>query len=139
MAKLLVLFFILIFFISCIFTEEDCRKHKDFYRKYEANIVLEKLPELDFDRYKLYGKEPGVNKDTIQELPARWFGQLNYFWAVGDTIVKKKGEVIIYIHKKVPKFDTTEFTCELTCDRYIINNMPKGYWNDKLRKLGLRP
>ena len=114
---------------------ERCEESKVFYKKYEAHIVLDHNPKLDFDHYNLYGKSiSGI--DTVERLPARWFGELMYFWDVGDTIVKEKGSLQIKVHKKRDKFENKLFICEWTCEGHLINGKGSDYWQPKLRKSG---
>lgn len=128
------IFFILLCLL--IFTSCDCEGSQEIYRNEEASIVLDKLPKLDFEYYKLYGRDPVTNKDTIQQLPARWLGQLYFMYEIGDTIIKEKGSLSIHLHKMKPKFDTIKFECISICDDYITNGQDVDYWRKKLISLG---
>lgn len=120
---------------SCM-VGERCEESKVFYKEYEAHIVLDHVPILDFDHYNLSGKSI-LGGDTIARLPARWFGELMFFWDVGDTVIKEKESLKIILSKKELKFDNKIFVCEWTCQGHLINGKSADYWQPKLRKFGL--
>lgn len=129
--KILLNVFILLTLTSC-----DCEGDQQDAKMYQARIVLDRIPKQESGYYKLYGRDPVTNKDTVQKLPARWLMQLNYMYEIGDTIIKDKGSISIFLHKVNPKFDTTKFECVTTCDDYITNGQNVEYWRKKLRALG---
>ena len=82
------IFFILLCLL--IFTSCDCEGDQQDAKMYQARIVLDRIPKQESGYYKLYGRDPVTNKDTIQQLPARWLGQLYFMYEIGDTIIKLK-------------------------------------------------
>ncbi|KAA0992800.1 hypothetical protein [Dyadobacter aurulentus] len=86
---------------SCYqFKEASCQEVADEYKADHLNLVVKKKP---YSAYKLRidGFDPASKENRI-------FRRQNYTWAqsfilqiaVGDTVIKHKGELKFYIHKK---------------------------------------
>jgi hypothetical protein len=89
-------------FYSCKL--DDCKSLADSYRKTKCNIIVKEIPKsTSLAYFKLKGKNLETGNDTIHEEENRWFCSFYKYIEVGDTIIKKKNELIFSIHKK----DTT--------------------------------
>ena len=109
--KQLIYISILFCFSSCM-TEAGCKRGMEFLGKHEANIVLYQKPRKSYETYELICKDLATGRDTTIGLRARWYEQLYYIWDVGDTVIKKKDELIITIRKKDNTVHWSEWTCE---------------------------
>ena len=82
------------------------------YGSEEANIVLYEKPWKSYVTYDLIGKDLVTGRDTTIGLTGRWYTEMANFWDVGDTVIKKKDELIITIRKKDNTVHWSEWTCE---------------------------
>lgn len=87
--------------LSCYqFKEVSCEEAAEGHRPDHVNLIVRKSSGSAF-RLRLEGSDPTTKKNII-------FQRQNYTWAqwfinkisVGDTIVKNKGQLKFYIHKK---------------------------------------
>lgn len=89
---------ILLIFTSCL--DVDCKHSADIARKQECLLIFDELPA--FTSYKLDAK--GIHLITKEECECsdenRWWSRYSTYLKKGDTIIKKKGELIFSIHKK---------------------------------------
>lgn len=95
-----ILFFSLMF-NSCV--QIDCEKSAESYKKnYNLEVILTERPFIRGDM-RFVGKK--INSDEINttRIMGRWFRNYKDYMEVGDTVIKRKGELTMYIHKK----DTT--------------------------------
>lgn len=107
-----------IIFIGCTEqTKESCENGKKMYKGNDINIVLTKKPYKNW-YYFLEGINLNTGKDTFYQLEGRWYGQLEFYWDVGDTIIKKKGELFLEVHKR----DTIHIS-EWRCDGILIDGV----------------
>lgn len=104
------LIFSMIFFSCVQQTKEGCEKGKKNIEELVIGVVLNKKPYKEYN-YILKGIDINTGKDTIYKYEGRWFDQLGDYWDVGDTVIKKKGELFIEIHKK-GIIHISEWTCE---------------------------
>jgi len=84
------------FFQSCI----DCEKSTRTMAEDECNLVIQKPPSEYPDLFKAKGYDPITKEEKICINSNRWWSLYINEIEEGDTIVKKKGELIFYIHKK---------------------------------------
>ncbi len=91
----LILFFM---FISC--SQIDCDSSALIAKERECLLIFEDLPR--FSSYKLdaKGKHLINKKECTCSDEGRWWVQYIEFLEKGDTIIKRKGELIFSIHKK---------------------------------------
>ena len=88
---------ILCFLIICCV---DCERSRNYILEDECNLVViiptSKYPNL----FKIKGYDPISKEEKFYEDGNRWLDFYKKEIEEGDTIVKKKGELIFYIHKK---------------------------------------
>jgi hypothetical protein len=92
------LVFCSILLVSCV----DCEALEKAYRKDECILVVEKVPTKYESFFNFKGRVPITNKkcDCKGENSSRWWNLYKDKIKVGDTIIKKKGELTFSIHKK---------------------------------------
>lgn len=94
---------VLCFFVTVAFScdrEATCAEAAESRRDDYCNIIIDDFSD---NEYRFYLK--GRNPETCR---VNTFRRINYLWgyrfvdkiAKGDTVVKKKGELKFYIHKK---------------------------------------
>ncbi|GGG26164.1 hypothetical protein GCM10011323_32270 [Pontibacter amylolyticus] len=88
----------------------DCDKLATILRPKECNIVVEDTPERG-RRFTIKGINPETNQRVTYSDVNTWYVFFNDKIEVGDTVVKRNGELTFYIHKA----DTTlafPYECE---------------------------
>lgn len=79
----------------------DCPKLSQSYRATECSLIVKDMPNnksvYDFE---IIGRSLATGKDTVYDEENRWFCKYYKNIEKGDSIVKKKGELIFSIHKK---------------------------------------
>lgn len=97
--KFLLIFIITLFFTSCL--NVDCKKSTEAQRHTECYIIAEKIPNpKSKHRFKIIGFNPKTKKEITYVEENRWFCEFYPYIQEGDTISKKKNELIFTIHKK---------------------------------------
>lgn len=93
-----VLVFFSILLVSCV----DCEDWEKAHRMQECQLVVEQVPTKYENYFNFKGRSPLTNKkcNCRNETSYRWWGQYADSIKVGDTIIKKKGELTFSIHKK---------------------------------------
>lgn len=99
MKKKIVLLFTILSLYSC---NIDCKDATDAYRIYDIEVILTERPVIDGDM-KFVGKKINSDEITTTRIMGRWYRDYKDFMMVGDTIIKRKEELTMYIHKR----DTT--------------------------------
>lgn len=97
MRKLILLFSVLI--ISC--EKIDCEKLSQIKREYECLLIVGNINDsTSVYNFDVNGISLKTNKDTLYKQENRWF--CSYYKQIekGDTIIKRRGELIFNIHKK---------------------------------------
>ncbi|RZL61854.1 MAG: hypothetical protein EOO93_11705 [Pedobacter sp.] len=101
--KFKILFYSPLFFFlySCF----DCEKWTDNLEKDECELVVLQRPGIKDQFFNFKGIHPvtGESCDCVSRTSYRWWDLYKDKIEIGDTIIKRKGELIFYIHKK----DTT--------------------------------
>ncbi|MES2486058.1 MAG: hypothetical protein V4581_08970 [Bacteroidota bacterium] len=95
----------LLIFSSC---QTNCVAVAEIYRDYKCKLVVEKLNDSNSAyNFDVSGISLETNADTIYKQENRWFCSYYKYIQKGDTIIKRKGELIFNIHKKdtVFRFD----------------------------------
>lgn len=89
---------ILLSFISCA----DCHSWAKAYKEDECLLIVEKIPPYYGKFFNLEGVHPITKSKCNCESKTsyRWWTSYMDKISVGDTIIKKKGELIFSIHKK---------------------------------------
>ena len=92
------LFLLPLIFNSCM--KFDCDSSAEYARNRECLLIFEELPA--FSSYKLdaKGKHLITKKECECSDEDRWWVQYRGYLEKGDTIIKRKGELIFSIHKK---------------------------------------
>lgn len=85
-------------FTSCL--NPDCETLSKEARNRECLLIVEELPSLYSYKLEAKGKHLVTKKDCICSDADRWWVQYKDYLDKGDTIIKKKGELVFYIHKK---------------------------------------
>ncbi|WP_018675497.1 hypothetical protein [Riemerella columbina] len=104
-------YFIFCFYlVSCL--EVDCDKLKEVYLNEECLLIVEKTPEQS-SWFSAKGRNPITNKSCECKSINRWWSLYSSEIKIGDTIIKRKGELTFNIHKKDTVI-THDFKCEGT-------------------------
>lgn len=88
--------FLFLFFQSCT----DCDSYTKLLSNDECNLVVEIPPSEYSNLFKTKGYDPITHEEKICNNENRWWSIYKKEIEEGDTIVKKKGELVFYIHKK---------------------------------------
>lgn len=107
---------ILLWMCLCIFScgpIRDCDSTVAYYKADECLLIVEKTPTSTDNRFDYKGISPVTKKkcDCNSSTSDMWWVDYKKYIEIGDTIIKKKGELIFSIHKK----DTVlsfNFECE---------------------------
>lgn len=87
-------------FISCNI-KADCNAFEEHYRNDEyCSIIVEIPPKPSSVYFKTIGRSLKDGKPCKCEEESRWWATFSDQIKKGDTIIKKKGELIFYIHKR---------------------------------------
>ncbi|QFG53238.1 hypothetical protein F7R58_06650 [Chryseobacterium sp.] len=92
------MFYLLIFLTvtSCV----NCKEFTKGIAKEKCIIVVKGLPTPNTKLFEVTGYDPVTQKSIKCESVSNWWNQYNNEIAVGDTIVKKEGELTFNIHKQ---------------------------------------
>lgn len=113
--KNILLLEILIFLSSC--SGINCEELEKSYRDDECLIVVETPPDGSV-WFNVKGYHPETQASCKCKSANRWWDQYSEQIEIGDTIFKKKGELIFNIHKK----DTVishQWECTDTENRFL--------------------
>ncbi|MBK8749898.1 MAG: hypothetical protein IPM04_19370 [Saprospiraceae bacterium] len=95
--KFLLSFICIVMFLGC---GDECENAVNYYKNQRINLVLKKLPAQGRS-FTLYGVNPVTGRDEkYYDSGGSWGIYYKENLDKGDTIVKKEGELKIYIHKK---------------------------------------
>jgi hypothetical protein len=99
--KCIILLFIFLFLFSCG-PAYDCEASAENYKTDECLLIVEKIPGIRDDRFDYRGTNPITkeNCDCNSARSDRWWAYYKENIGIGDTIIKKSGELIFSIHKK---------------------------------------
>lgn len=93
-----ILIMIILFFISC----DNCERFYDDINNLESNIIVTKnlTKEQSFPKVVIEGLSLKTKKiETLSTQNRSWIGISKYI-KIGDTVIKKKREPIMYVYKK---------------------------------------
>ena len=85
-----------LFIISCT----NCKRDTETALEDECNLVVIIPPSKYPNLFKTKGYDPVTKEVKVCHNDSRWWSLYKKEIEEGDTIVKKKGELIFYIHKK---------------------------------------
>ncbi|UUC44809.1 hypothetical protein [Flavobacterium cerinum] len=95
-----------IFFLSVIFIflsceKIDCERLSKITREEECLLVVKKINDSNsVYNFDINGQSLKTFKDTLYKEQNRWFCTYYKYLVKGDTIIKRKGELVFNIHKK---------------------------------------
>lgn len=88
-----------IIFFSC--EKVDCSSLAESYRKPECLLIVKQINDsLSVYNFDIEGISLKTGNDTLYEEENRWFCTYYKDISIGDTIIKKRGELSFNIHKK---------------------------------------
>ena len=93
---------LLIFFLlnSCRDMKINCEESAKEIRKTECLLIFESLPVFGQRYLNPKGKHLVTNKECECKDNSGWWSVYENYLEKGDTIIKRKGELIFSIHKK---------------------------------------
>ncbi|MFG4002094.1 hypothetical protein [Flavobacterium aquidurense] len=99
--KYTILLFSYTYLFSCGPTY-DCDASAEDLKGDECLLIVHKIPSNTDDRFDYKGINPITKKDCDcnSSRSDRWWVKYKDHIEIGDTIIKKKGELIFSIHKK---------------------------------------
>ncbi|SFF31397.1 hypothetical protein [Spirosoma endophyticum] len=80
----------------------NCEDGVAIYRPQSCSIIVQ-YAKLDSRMFVLKGRNPITGKEDEYHDDANWNIRFKKFIDIGDTVIKRKNEMMFYIHKK----DTT--------------------------------
>lgn len=107
MKKKIVLLITILSLYSCGI---DCKEATDVYRIDNIEVFLIERPVIRGEM-KFEGRKINSDRIITTKIMGRWYRHYIEYMKVGDTIIKREQELILYIHKK----DTTmlvKWECE---------------------------
>ena len=80
----------------------DCNGLAENYRTDECLLVVEKIPGIRDGRFSYSGVDPIAKKecDCNSTRSNRWWADYKEYIEIGDTIIKKNGELVFSVHKR---------------------------------------
>ncbi|HJD86282.1 hypothetical protein NZD85_00045 [Empedobacter stercoris] len=93
-----ILIMIILFFISC----DNCERFYDDINNLESNIIVTKnlTKEQSFPKVFIEGLSLKTKNKEILSTENRSLIGISKYIKIGDTVIKKKGEPIMYVYKK---------------------------------------
>lgn len=83
---------------SCL--KPDCELLSEEAKKRECLLIFEELPALYDYKLNAKGKNLTTKEDCVCSDADRWWVQYKDYLEKGDTIIKRKGELVFEIHKR---------------------------------------
>jgi len=90
---------LILLLLSCINPKKEREKYAQLLANEECNLVISSPPFDNSVWFKTKGYDPITKESKICKTNNRWWNLFALQMDVGDTIVKKKGELIFAIHK----------------------------------------
>ena len=98
--KLTIFIFILLICGCTQIREASCDEIAEFYRPDSLNMLVTK-PSKSIFKFRLEGIYPKTGRNAIfSETNYTWAQDFNKYIQIGDTVVKRQGELQFAIHKK---------------------------------------
>lgn len=87
---------------SCGSQVENCALLANACRSDECLLIVKKVPGIRDGKFNYKGVNPLTQKecDCNSSISDRWWADYKDYIEIGDTLIKKKGELIFSIHKK---------------------------------------
>lgn len=99
MSKYLILIIIFSTFLNC--KKVNCDLIESEYKKEHFDIIVQKIYNRSSGRiFNVYGIDLNTNKKIDYYNDRTFFVEYRDYISSGDTIKKKKGEKVFFIHKK---------------------------------------
>jgi len=95
MSKYFFIQILIVFLYACV----DCEQLSELYRNDNLEVILMERPTINAEM-NFVGTKLNYNESTTIKMEGRWYRHYKDYMEVGDTIIKRKGELILYIHKK---------------------------------------
>lgn len=133
--KKILLLLILSMFCGC--GESQCNDFNKIVLKQQSNIIIDRNYNTEKSSFalgtlKLKGRNLETNKSEYFHPDTRGWQPFAQYISIGDTVIKKKGEAIMYIYKK----DTiVSISYENFCDKtkYDQNQVLKIMVRDSIK------
>jgi hypothetical protein len=84
--------------ISCL--NPDCNKLAEYDKKKECLLIIKRIPVFDTRYLNAEGEHLKTGEFCKCRDDDNWWVQYRDYMSVGDTLIKRKGELVFYIHKK---------------------------------------
>lgn len=115
--KIKIIIFCIFIFYSCgDLLKSDCDMSANANRQTECLLIFNKLPAFSTPYLNAQGINLVTGKECECEDIGRWWVQYSGHLEKGDTIIKKKGELIFSIHKK-----DTILSFNFECDNKVYH------------------
>ena len=85
--------------VSCM-SKVDCEKSSQSARETGCLLIFEELPTFTSPFLNAKGRHLITNKECECEDGSRWLSLYDDLLEKGDTIIKRRGELVVSIHKK---------------------------------------
>ena len=110
------LFFCCLMLISCK-PFGDCAEETKDFKDDSCLLIVQKIPGEKDDRFDFRGINPITKEycDCNSNISDRWWAEYKTKIEIGDTIIKKHGELVFNIHKK-----DTVLSYNFECDGKIF-------------------
>jgi hypothetical protein len=95
-----ILLFLFLTVTSCNNLKVDCDGVAKEYRQTECILIFESLPVFQQRSLNPRGKDIITGKECECKEDGSWWSQYDKYLEKGDTIIKRKGELVFSIHKK---------------------------------------
>jgi len=92
-------FFVILLVSILLCSCGDCEKSAQSYKNYNLEVILTERPYIYGDM-KFIGTKLNSNEITTTKVMGRWYRDYKNYMEIGDTVIKKRGELTMYIHKK---------------------------------------
>ena len=94
-----IFYFIFFLLLSC--DKIDCISLAETYREKQCIIIAKKFPDKESGyNFEIIGTSLNTGKDTTYKEENRWFCTFYDKLSIGDTIIKRNGELIFSIYKQ---------------------------------------
>lgn len=93
---------VLLLIINSLYACGDCDKSAQSYKKDNLEVVLTEEPFI-LGEMNFVGTKLNSDRITTTKVMGRWYREYIEYMEVGDTIIKREGDLTMHIHKQ----DTT--------------------------------
>ena len=89
---------IILLVVSLFYSCGDCEKSAESYKRNEIEIILTEKPII-YGNMNCIGRKINSCKISTTVIKERWYYAYIDYMETGDTIIKRKGELVFNIHK----------------------------------------